>query len=162
MGDLDRCYDTALRILAQRANSSTELRRKLGRREFDPDDIESVIARLQREKLVEDADFAQAFARSRLRRAYGTTRIGMELQQRGIDEETRKKAVRAATVEEPELEHLRAAMRKRLDQLAGRIGFEELTGDRARARVIAYFVRRGYAVTDVIDVLDGDLRRRRV
>lgn len=160
MSDLQRCYDTALRILAQRANSSTELRRKLGRREFDPEDVESVIARLQREKLVEDAEFAEAFARSRLRRAFGTTRIGMELQQRGIDDETRRAAMREATVDEPELEHLRRSVIRRIDQLSARTSFEDLKSANVRARLVAYFVRRGYAVTDVIDAVDGDLRRR--
>src|SRR5205085_9687945 len=86
--DSGRCYTAALRILNYRFNSEAELRRKLAAKEFDRDSIDAAVARLREEKWLDDARFAEAFVRTRMRKRIGSKRIRRELIAAGIDDET--------------------------------------------------------------------------
>jgi regulatory protein len=70
--------------LARREHSVAELRRKLLAKAFGPDEIDAALAGLQRDGLVSDARFADAFANARHRRGQGPARVQAELQQRGV------------------------------------------------------------------------------
>jgi uncharacterized protein YdaU (DUF1376 family) len=90
---LDRCYGAALRILKYRFNSEAELRRKLRSKSFEKDDIEAAIARLHREKWLDDDRFAAAFVRSRANKRVGHLRIRRELQAAGVEQSSAEQAV---------------------------------------------------------------------
>ena len=59
-------YQRALRRLARRDHSVAELRRALAARGHEPDEVEAALERLRRERYLDDAGFAERFARSRL------------------------------------------------------------------------------------------------
>ena len=67
MTDAERCYAAALRIIGYRFNSEAELRRKLQAKKFEKTVIESTLARLQKEKLVDDERFLRAACEHRAR-----------------------------------------------------------------------------------------------
>ena len=73
-------------FLARREHSEIELRRKLAKRGFDADLIETTLADLVADKLLSNTRFAEAFVHSRFQRGSGPQKIHAELRERGIDE----------------------------------------------------------------------------
>lgn len=76
----------AMDLLARREHSVQELRRKLVSREFDDREIERVLADLQRDGLLSDPRYAEAFVHQRFVAGMGPLKIAFELRQKGIDE----------------------------------------------------------------------------
>ena len=74
----------ALRWLARREHSCTELESKLIDKGCEADLARQVTARLAAERLVSDARFAESLVRARRNRGYGPVRIQKELAQKGI------------------------------------------------------------------------------
>src|SRR5262245_10188874 len=78
-------YDQALRLLEFRARSIVELRRKLVQKGAPVSEIDEVIARLTDQKLLDDADFARQFARTKVEGAGASRRrIVQELTRKGV------------------------------------------------------------------------------
>lgn len=77
----------ALYVLARREYSYWELLQKLNQQFDDEKIIVSVLDQLKRERLLDDARFADAFIRMRSGRGYGPVRIQMDLRNRGIAED---------------------------------------------------------------------------
>ena len=77
---------SAMDFLARREHSEIELRRKLAKRGFDADLIETTLADLVTDELLSNARFAEAFVHSRFQRGSGPQKIHAELRERGIDE----------------------------------------------------------------------------
>jgi regulatory protein len=78
-------YDRALDLLALRRRSVAELRRKLLQKGEDATTIEEVIARLVDQRLLDDAEFARQFARSKVVAAGASRRhISAELAKKGV------------------------------------------------------------------------------
>ena len=77
---------TALRLLGRRDYTSAELRQKLADRGFAAADIETGLARLAADGLVDDQRVAAAFLRTASRiKGRGPARISRELRARGVD-----------------------------------------------------------------------------
>jgi regulatory protein len=78
-------YDAAIKILMRRAHSISEMKKALARRCEDEKLVKSVMDRLKRENLVDDARYAKQFARHRSEsRKQGQFRIARELRARGV------------------------------------------------------------------------------
>jgi regulatory protein len=75
---------TALNLLAMREHSREELHHKLKARGYEAIAINTVLGRLETERLLSDERFAQAYVRMRSRRGFGPTRIRQELVERGV------------------------------------------------------------------------------
>ncbi|MFK5971328.1 MAG: regulatory protein RecX [Candidatus Marithrix sp.] len=78
---------TAMNYLARREHSNLELKNKLILKGFLVDVVDEVLAKLQIDKLLSDARFAESYIRSRVNKGFGPVRIRQELQQRGIASE---------------------------------------------------------------------------
>lgn len=76
--------DDAIRLLAQREYSRTELERRLGAKGHSPGVIADILDDLGAEGLQSDARFAEVFVRSRINRGQGPIKIRAELGERGI------------------------------------------------------------------------------
>lgn len=91
--DYRTLYNKAIELLARREHSRLELRRKLasysvsGKTGGDPSLLSNVLDALVDNGYQSDERFAEAYVRSRLRKGFGLQRIGMELGQRGINED---------------------------------------------------------------------------
>ena len=86
--------EAGLRLLARRAHSRVELRRKLGRRGYDEDEIQGALKRLGELGYVDDAEFAAGHVRRRSA-TRGPLALTAELTARGVDRHTVGEAVRA-------------------------------------------------------------------
>lgn len=137
-------YTAALRILQYRFNSEAELRRKLRAKKFDKDEIEETLARLHKEKWLDDERFAGAFARTRINKRVGRLRIRRELQAAGVSEAHAERAIAENVDGEREQENLAALCGKRARALARRHGADYVKTDEGRAKLAAYLVGQGY------------------
>lgn len=78
-------YDYAVKALAARAHSISELRQKLMRRAEPDADIDNVLARLKEYGYLNDKRFAEGFAAARLEnRGFGKVRVLQDLKQRRV------------------------------------------------------------------------------
>jgi regulatory protein len=78
-------YLTGLRWLARRELTETQIRARLARRQFEPHDIDDAVARLRRERAIDDARTAVACARTEaLVKRHGRLRAERQLTALGI------------------------------------------------------------------------------
>jgi regulatory protein len=84
--------DAGLRLLGRRAHSRAELRQKLARRGYGPDEVTTALGRLDELGYLDDEAYARALValRSGIR---GRRLIAAELAQRGVDRETAREAL---------------------------------------------------------------------
>jgi regulatory protein len=132
-------YQRALRRLARRDHSVAELRRVLLDRGHEPEEVEAAVDRLRRERYLDDAGFAERFARSRMvHQGHGRLRIRQDLRLRGVDRGASEAGIAGAFREVDE--------RTVLDTLARRYWRQHAAAEPARRlpRLWAFLVRRGF------------------
>jgi len=132
-------YQRALGRLARRDHSVAELRRALAARGHGEGEIEAAIARLVRERYLDDASFAERFARSRLaHHGHGRALVRQGLRRRGIGRAEAEAGLRGALSEVDE--------RALLDSLARRYWRTHLRVVPAQRlpRLWAFLMRRGF------------------
>ncbi len=131
--------DRAVGYLAARARSKREIEQKLLQAGYRPCTVEMVIYKLQRENLLDDADFARQWVESRQHHKLGRSRIAQELRRKGVSQE---QAEEAMSIIEDE------------DQLAGAVALAQKAAARikpgedmrkASSRIAAMLARRGYS-----------------
>jgi regulatory protein len=76
--------DAGLRLLARRAHSRAEVRRKLGRRGYGEEEVESAVGRLAELGYLDDRAFAEGHVRRRSSHL-GPLALSAELSARGVD-----------------------------------------------------------------------------
>lgn len=135
---------TALNMLAMRDHSSTELREKLLRRDFDPAAVDRLIAKLERSNLLDDGQFAQRFAKAqRESRKLSRSALRRQLVKKGIDEETI--AVVVAEVDGEE-DLAREVAEKKARSTRG------LDHEVRERRILGMLARRGFSSTICLKV----------
>ncbi|MDN6158376.1 MAG: recombination regulator RecX [Brevibacterium sp.] len=87
--DFDASYakakKTAMNMLAMRDHASGELRDKLLKRDFLPEAVDELIAKLQKSRLLDDEEFAHRYVRAhRERRKLSRTALKRELNRKGL------------------------------------------------------------------------------
>lgn len=87
--------DRAVACLAARAHSKHEIEQKLLRVGYRPCTVEMVLYKLEREHLLNDADFARQWVEARSGRKLGRSRIAQELRRKGIDADEAEEALSA-------------------------------------------------------------------
>ena len=134
----DSAYLTALKQLARRELSEAQIRQRLSRRGFTPDDIDPAIARLRQDGSLDDARVAAAIARSQLSlKKRGARRVLREITAAGIASPLADRAV-AEVYAEVDAEALIAAAIDR------RLGARRLDDDREMARLFRYLIGQGF------------------
>ncbi len=79
----------AVRFIQYRPRTENEVRRKLSGSGYDGNTIDRVVTQLKEENMLNDADFARAWAEERfLSKRLGWSRIRRELARKGVDRET--------------------------------------------------------------------------
>ncbi len=90
-------WEYALRALAGRAHSASDLASKLRRRAASQDDVAGVLARLREYGYLDDRRYAQSFAASRLEnQGFGPMRVLRDLRSRRVAPSIAQKAVASA------------------------------------------------------------------
>jgi regulatory protein len=148
----ERAYVTGLTLLARRELTETQLRARLIKRKFDSADIDIAVARLRRERALDDRRTAIACARTQVRvRHHGRARVLRQIEALGIARDVARQAVAEVFTELDEAELLEQALDRRL-----RHGVD-LSDPVIARRVHRYLVGQGFDSSAVT----GLLRRRR-
>ncbi|HLZ93688.1 MAG TPA: regulatory protein RecX [Candidatus Acidoferrum sp.] len=115
-------YEAAVKILMRRAHSVSEMKKALIRRTADETLIQTVLARLKQNGLIDDARYAQQFARQRTEiRQQGKYRVARELRARGVSEQHIEAAVDEAAANSDEAALVRQRIERKLKLFRGEI-----------------------------------------
>ena len=145
-----RTRETALRLLSYRPRSARELRQRLRRKGFGPEEVDWCLGHLDERGLVDDAAFAEMFSRDRVRlRPQGRRRLVQELRARGVDPETAMEAVQEVMQDE-QVDELTLA-RQAASRWKPRAGEER---ERARRRLSGFLARRGFGADATRQVME--------
>jgi regulatory protein len=134
-------YDRAIGMLAFTPRSSRDLRRRLIQKGEPEAWVDSSIARLEARGLLDDAQFARQFARSRVLGAGASKRrLQQELFKRGVSRETADAAIGEVLVDEQvdEGEIVERAAAKKMRSLG------KLDPATRRRRLYGFLARKGF------------------
>ena len=121
----------AIALVAARSRPEKHLREKLGAR-YAAGEADAAIARMRELGMVDDAAWAQRFARDRFERAgKGRHRIRAELLARGIDAATAEAALAVAFGEDAERAKAASVLESMRDRLTRDEGAADTVGDHA-------------------------------
>ncbi|WP_150306674.1 regulatory protein RecX [Planctomonas psychrotolerans] len=141
----------ATRALARRGMSRSEVHSFLAERDFEDDEIEAELDRLERAGFLDDADLAEALVRTHHeRKGLGRNAVSQELARRKIDPRIIAEAV-SGIDDDDELARATEVAIKRAGQLTG------LDAATAERRLNAYMMRRGYSSSIVREVTKAAL-----
>jgi regulatory protein len=111
----DRAYVAGLTLLARRELAEAQLRQRLARRKFEPEDIDTAVTRLRRERAIDDRRTALACARTEMRVKHrGRARVVRQIEALGIARDVAREAVAEVYAEVDETELLQQALDRRL------------------------------------------------
>jgi regulatory protein len=111
----DRAYIVALTLLSRRELAEAQVRTRLATRKFEDDDIDAALARLRRERAVDDRRTAVACARTQVRlKRRGRARVIRQVEALGIDRDIAREAVAEVFAELDEQALLEEALERRL------------------------------------------------
>ena len=112
---VDRAYVAGLTLLARRELAEAQLRRRLARRKFEPEDIDAAVTRLRGERALDDRRTALACARTEMRLKHrGRARVVRQVEALGIARDVARDAVAEVFAEVDETELLQRALERRL------------------------------------------------
>jgi len=139
-------YNYALNLLAARPYSSSALRRKLIQKEYEAADADDAIRRLLDNGILNDARFAEQYARSKmLSTGASKRRLTQDLYRKGIKGDVATTAI-ANVVEQDEIDPaavIERVARKKLAQLG------DLEPVILRRRLFGFLARRGYDLDEI-------------
>ena len=136
--------ERALRLLARREHSRSELGRKLAAHVGPEDDLEALLDELSKRKHLSDERYAESRAHA-LSRKFGAARIANELRAKGLDKELAQRAAAAART--TEVERARAVWLRKFRTAP--VTREE------RARQMRFLQSRGFSFDAIRAVVRG-------
>ena len=143
---LATAYNYALSLLAARPYSIRALQRKLIQREYSAADADDAIRRLVENRLLNDAKYAEQYARSKmLSTGVSKRRLSQDLYRKGIKGDVAAAAI-ANVVEQEEIDPaavIESVARKKLAQLG------DLEPVVLRRRLFGFLARRGYDLDEI-------------
>ena len=145
-------YTTALTLLSRRELSVRQLRDRLTRRKFAPDDIQATLDRLINDRTVDDRRVAIAYARMEAAiKGRGKRRVLQAVQRLGVSADVAESAVNDVFGEVDEAALLDRALERALKGVPRRD-----LDDKGKARVVRRLVAQGFEPSRVF----ARLRRR--
>jgi regulatory protein len=132
----ERAYQQAMLYLSYRARSEAEIRQNLLKHEYPPEVIEEILARLRRDRLADDNQFARTWVENRSTfRPRSRRLLALELRRKGLTDD----AIQAATAGVDEAALAYDAALKRTGRLQG------LEWNDFRKKLGEFLARRGFA-----------------
>ncbi len=135
---VQKAKNAAYHYLSFRARSVVEVSDKLREKDFCPEIVAAVVSDLQRQKLLDDREFARRWVEARLDRAYGSRKLAQDL---------RRKGVAIEVVEEVlgEYAEMLDSGERAVDLLAKQAWrYRGLEAEKAKRRMLGFLARRGY------------------
>ncbi|MBB3604583.1 regulatory protein [Mycolicibacterium sp. BK556] len=158
----EQAHSLCLRLLTVRSRTRSELAGQLTKRGYSDEVAAATLNRLAAVGLIDDADFAEQWVRSRRQRAgKGKRALAAELRTKGVDDDLIAAALDGIDA---------GAERQRAEELVEqKLRREKLDGDddaKVMRRLVGMLARRGYnqsmAVAVVSEGLAAERDRRRV
>lgn len=146
------CYEAALSMLDQAAQTSGDLRLKLQRKGFVPPAAEASVERLLQNGLVDDARYAQRVAQGQLGKAVGAYAVRRKLMAKRLPEEAIEAAMADFSSEQQE-----SACREAAEKLWRK--YAALPPREGRAKLSQALARRGFswdAIRAAVDALASE------
>ena len=133
-------YTAALTLLSRRELSARQLRERLLRRKFGPDEVDAVIERLRADRTVDDRRVAVASARMEAAiKGRGRRRVLQHVQQLGVSADVAQAAVEEVFSDVDEAALLERAIEKRLKGASTR-----QLDVKGKARLVRQLVGHGF------------------
>jgi regulatory protein len=145
------CFAAALRVLAQRDHSCSELSGKLADRGFSKDQIQWAVDQCLRFCYLDDERFARAYIEELQRKGYGCHRIRQMLKNKGVPQPVYSECLEPCSCDEVQLRDCRKAMEKKL-----RGGRYADNSSGARAKLYHFLFSRGFSPAIIRQILDED------
>jgi len=141
-------YIDGLKMLGRRELSEKQVRERLARKAYEPDEIDEAVTRLREERAINDQRVAEAIARMETGiRKRGKVRVRMQLERAGIPKETAKQAIDSVFEGIDDEALIEASLRKRLR------GRDTIADDREFQRLFRYLVGQGFESDRVMQAL---------
>ncbi len=137
----------AFLLLKFRLRSECELKTRLKQKGFSEELSQDTVNFLKDKEFIDDRVFARGWVGARLKRSLGLRKIKQELLQKGIGQEIIDESLAQVKEDYRENQVVRQLAQKRFSKLKGVDLFK------AKARVYAYLVRRGFSVDIVGEVV---------
>ncbi len=134
---LQKAKDAAYRYLSYRARSVAEVRDKLREKDFAAKVVTEVIDDLQRQKLLDDREFARRWVEARLPRAYGARKLAQDLRHKGVATGVIDEVIAEYAPVLDSSERTVALLSKQAWRYRG------LAPDKAKRRMLGFLARRG-------------------
>jgi regulatory protein len=143
-----RSYVEGLKLLARRELSEAQVRARLARRQFEPDDIDAAVRQLRHEGALDDRRAALACARTEVRiRQRGRARIVRRIEAMGIARDVARAAVAEVFADIDESALLEQALDRRVRRGLSMDDQADLR------RVHRYLLAQGFDAARVTDAL---------
>jgi regulatory protein len=143
-------YNYALNLLAARPYATRALHRKMIQKKYPAADADDVIRRLVDNGLLNDAKYAEQYARSKIMSTGASKRrLQQDLFRKGIAGEIATTAI-ASVIEQDEIDPSAVIERVAKKKLAQLGDLEPLV---LRRRLFAFLARRGYGVDEIKSVV---------
>jgi regulatory protein len=141
-------------VVSARSLPERKVRERIAAR-FSADETAAAVERLRELRMVDDAAWAERFARDRLERnSKGRHRIRGDLLRRGIDAETADAAIAAIVGADAERESAKRVLATLSRQLAPADDADEAQVARSRGRLFRRMMARGFPSSLVRDLLN--------
>ena len=148
-------YIDGLKMLGRRELSEKQVRERLARKAYEPDEIDEAVTRLREERAINDQRVAEAIARMETGiRKRGKVRVRMQLERAGIAKETAKQAIDSVFEGIDDEALIEASLRKRLR------GRDTIADDREFQRLFRYLVGQGFESDRVMQALRARRKTR--
>ena len=149
LNNAEKAREYAFLLLKFRLRSENELASRLRQKKFPEEIIRDTISFLKDKRFIDDRVFAKGWVASRLKRPFGLRRIRQELVQKGLGKEIIEETFTQAKEGYSEDSIARQLAEQRFSRLKN---IEPL---KAKARVYAYLIRRGFSPDVVSDIVKG-------
>ncbi|MDD5560520.1 MAG: regulatory protein RecX [Candidatus Omnitrophica bacterium] len=143
----EKAKEYAFLLLKFRLRSEKELAQRLRQKGFSEELSQETVNFLKDKHFIDDRVFARGWVSSRLKRPFGLRRIKQELMQKGLDKQVIEEAFVQAKEDYDETGIVKQLAEQRLAKLKN---IEPL---KAKARVYAYLMRRGFSPDLISNVL---------
>ena len=141
-----QALQSLMRMCARAERSSGDALRLMKRWGVNDEDARKVLVRLQTERFVDDARYAEAFVRDKLNLSgWGAYKIKMALRAKGVSKEIIEEVVAPMLADTDMRERLEDIMRRRMRTLKYTSAYD------AKTKLIRFAASRGYDIDEAVE-----------
>lgn len=141
-----QALQSLMRMCARSERSSGDALRLMKRWGLTNEDAHKVLVKLQTERFIDDARYAEAFVRDKLNLSgWGAYKISMALRNKGVSKEIIEEVVAPMIAETDMAERLEEIMRRRMRTLKFTSAYD------AKTKLVRFAASRGYEIDEAIE-----------